>query len=174
MSIKFGWSEVDITPTEKIALFIEFFERVTNEVETPITVTAFAVEAGQTQAVFCSCDLELTVKEMQRILHVRRKLNVPGLDPMNVMLNAVHNHNSYTVANPDADPRKKFGGVEALTKMRLTDCEYIPEESDPDQMDPVRALEFVSGKIAEAVSASPPRAILPLQLMAPLLTMVSE
>ena len=44
--LKFGWFETDITPKQKIALEGEFFERVTDEVETPITVTALAIEAN--------------------------------------------------------------------------------------------------------------------------------
>ena len=41
--IKFGWAETDVTPKRKIALQGEFFERATNEVETPLTVTALSV-----------------------------------------------------------------------------------------------------------------------------------
>lgn len=95
MGIKFGWAEVDITPREKIVLVGEFFERVTSEVETPITVTAFAIESEGEQAVFCSCDLEGINESLVR--HSRRKLHAPGLDPQKVMIHAVHTHNSYTI-----------------------------------------------------------------------------
>ena len=39
--IKMGWSEVDMTPKKgsKISLAGQFFERITDEVESPITVT---------------------------------------------------------------------------------------------------------------------------------------
>ena len=37
--IRFGWSEVSLVPDRPISLAGEFFERVTDEVETPITVT---------------------------------------------------------------------------------------------------------------------------------------
>ena len=38
--LKFGWSEVDITPKKgtKIGLCGQFFERITDEVESPISV----------------------------------------------------------------------------------------------------------------------------------------
>jgi len=150
MSIKFGWSEIDITPTEKISLVGEFFERVTNEVETPITVTAFAIESNGAQAVFCSCDLEGINESL--VNHARKKLNAPGLDPKNIIINAVHTHNSYMTANPDLAGKKKVTGVDYLSKRIPEGCEYIPEESDPNQMDLVEALEFVSAKVAEAVS----------------------
>ena len=47
--IKMGWAEVDITPSEKISLAGQFYERVSNVVESPLTVTAFAVESGDDQ-----------------------------------------------------------------------------------------------------------------------------
>ena len=56
--IRFGWSEVSLVPDRPISLAGEFFERVTSEVETPITVTTLAVEEDGEQAFFCSCDLE--------------------------------------------------------------------------------------------------------------------
>ena len=55
--IRFGWAETDITPKRKIALDGDFFERATDEVETPLSVTAIAVEADGVCTVICSCDL---------------------------------------------------------------------------------------------------------------------
>ncbi len=52
-----GWSEVSITPDKKIALAGQFVERVSEYVETPITVTALAVTSGDEQMIICSCDL---------------------------------------------------------------------------------------------------------------------
>ncbi len=150
MSLQFGWAEVDITPKEKIALCGEFFERVTNEVETPITVTAFAIESGKEQVVFCSCDLEGVNESL--VNRARAKINAPGLNPKNIIINAVHTHNSYTTANPDLDPKYFHNATVYFKGLMPTDCQYIPADSDPDQMDPLVALEFVSLKVAEAVS----------------------
>ena len=59
MSVKIGWAEVDITPEKgtKIGLAGQFFERITDEVESPVTVTAFALDSGDDQMIICSCDL---------------------------------------------------------------------------------------------------------------------
>ena len=59
MSIKMGWAEVDITPEKgtKIGLAGQFFERITDEVESSITVTAFALDSGADKMVIASCDL---------------------------------------------------------------------------------------------------------------------
>ena len=52
--IKIGWSEVSITPDKKVSLAGQFFERISEYVETPITVTAMAVEADNNQMIICS------------------------------------------------------------------------------------------------------------------------
>ena len=55
--LKIGWSEKSITPDKKIGLDGQFYERVSEGVETPITVTAWAVESDGEQLVICSGDL---------------------------------------------------------------------------------------------------------------------
>ena len=57
--VKIGWSEIDMTPEKgnKISLYGQFFERITDEVESPITVTAFALESDFDQMVMVSCDI---------------------------------------------------------------------------------------------------------------------
>ncbi|MBQ3640101.1 MAG: hypothetical protein II955_06240, partial [Clostridia bacterium] len=80
--IKFGWAETDITPKEKIALDGEFFERATKEVETPLTITALAIEADGEQTVICSCDLVEISEEF--MWGVRAKIGNIGLDPRKI------------------------------------------------------------------------------------------
>ena len=59
--IKIGWSEVSLVPKDrKINLAGQFYERITDVVETPITTTALAIECGGDCAIFCSCDLVST------------------------------------------------------------------------------------------------------------------
>ena len=58
--LKFGWGEVSLVPEgKKINLAGQFYERITDEVRDPISVTALAIE-GDDVAIFCSCDLEST------------------------------------------------------------------------------------------------------------------
>ena len=52
--LKIGWSEKDITPGKKIGLDGQFYERITDQVETPITVTAWAAETEQDALILCS------------------------------------------------------------------------------------------------------------------------
>ena len=56
--IKIGWGEVSLVPEgKKVNLVGQFYERISDKVETPISVTALAIECGKDQAIFCSCDL---------------------------------------------------------------------------------------------------------------------
>ena len=55
--IKIGWSEIDITPKEPIALAGQFYERVSEYVESEITATAMAIQNGEEKAIIISCDL---------------------------------------------------------------------------------------------------------------------
>ena len=45
-NLKFGWSEISITPDKKVSLAGQFAERISEYVEKPVTATAMAVEAG--------------------------------------------------------------------------------------------------------------------------------
>lgn len=147
--VKFGWAEIDITPTEKISLAGEFFERATNKVETPITMTALAIEADGEQAVFCSCDLVSVNTSL--MAETRRKLKAPGLDPRNVMLNAIHTHNSYTVGALPGDIRRK-NALQVFLEYLPQGCKYIPQVTSDDCLPPLKALDILSDKAAAVVA----------------------
>ena len=54
--IKIGWSEVSIVPEgRRVDLAGQFYERISGDVETPIVVTALAMECGDDHMVFCFC-----------------------------------------------------------------------------------------------------------------------
>ncbi|MBQ7118830.1 MAG: hypothetical protein IJO09_01320, partial [Oscillospiraceae bacterium] len=69
-----GWSEVSITPENKrISLAGQFFERISEYVETPITVTALAIESDGEQMIICSCDVASVSQAL--VDEVREKLS---------------------------------------------------------------------------------------------------
>ena len=52
-NIKIGWSEVSIVPEgRRVDLVGQFYERISGEVETPIAVSALAMECGDDHFVF--------------------------------------------------------------------------------------------------------------------------
>ena len=147
--INIGWSEVSITPDKKVSLAGQFFERISEYVETPITVTAMAVEGDGDHMVICSCDLTKIGSNLMDL--VREKLaDVPGLNPMNVILNATHTHTS--IKYPASRRIKAESSLEILK-------EYIPEgksykklvEADNSVMQGEEGLLFIAERITEAV-----------------------
>ena len=71
--LQIGWSEVSLVPEKKVKLAGQFFERISEYVETPITVTAMAIESDTYQFIICSCDL---VKVSDNLLElVRQKIS---------------------------------------------------------------------------------------------------
>jgi len=87
-----GWSEVNITPDKKISLDGQFAERISEYVEKPLTATALAVKAGSEQMVLVSADLAVIGGNLMDLVRERLATNELGLDPMKVILSAIHTH----------------------------------------------------------------------------------
>ena len=54
---KIGWAEESLVPDKKVALMGQFFERISQYVESPITVTACAMESCGDSAILLSVDI---------------------------------------------------------------------------------------------------------------------
>ena len=148
--IKFGWAETDITPTKKIALKGEFFERATTEVETPITMTALAIEADGEQTIFCSCDI--VEAPIVMVEAARKQIKDPTIDPSKIIVSSVHIHNSYTFPGDNPYPFENGrNSLKMLMEYKPADCEYIPEVTSNDCMDPQEAFDFLAASIAKTV-----------------------
>jgi len=120
--IKIGWSEVSITPDKKIALFGQFAERISQYVEKPLTATALAIDSGDDNVIFCSCDLAET--DWNLVLAVREKLigSKVEFNPQNVILNAIHTH---TGPGYGATQRSMLGENNIFDDYKLTINKYL-------------------------------------------------
>ena len=96
MSLKMGWAEVDITPEKgtKIGLSGQFFERITDVVESRITVTAFALDSGADRMVIASCDLVAIGNNLHKLVKERVEKVYPELKDK-IITNAIYTHTSY-------------------------------------------------------------------------------
>ena len=129
-NLKLGWAEKNITPDKKVSLYGQFAERISEYVEKPLTVTALAVSTDTEQMVLCACDL---VDVSNRLLvGVRKKLaeNKLGLDPMKVIISAIHTHTGPSYAGIDdgvlAKKEHEGSGFRALIESELPpDKKYI-------------------------------------------------
>ena len=145
--LKLGWAEVDMTPDRPVYLAGQFYERISEYVETPLTVTALAIEADGEQAVICSCDIVSISAGM--VARVRKLLEGKvGLPLEKVMIGAIHSHTSidYNRGNGINDTK------EILLSYAGNDGEYVsvaPKTENVLTHD--EATPYIAEKIAEAI-----------------------
>ena len=146
-----GWSEVSITPDKKIALEGQFAERVSEYVETPVTVTALAIESEGEQLIICSCDLVWVTENL--ISAVRKKIKEisPAINTDKIIINATHTHTSHVY---------DYGTDEYFKLTKNVMNSFLPEEKQyqvkvsakgDDFMDAHESLLFLTDRIAKAI-----------------------
>lgn len=142
-NLSIGWSEVSITPDRRIMLAGQFYERISEYVETPISVTALALASGDDHAVICSVDIESIDPILCEGVRALARQSLPDLDPAKIIIAATHSHTSF-VYEGYHDP-----GLMALSKY-LGKAEQ-PPKARPDVMSAHEATEFLIERIYAAV-----------------------
>jgi len=143
-----GWSEKSITPEKKVKLAGQFFERISEYTETPVTVTAMAVESCGEQLIICSCDLagvqDVLIKNVRMSIRQKNK----DIDESKITLNATHTHTSilYNVKSLAAG-----NALDVLHRYLPEDKKYVKKTSDDSIMLSEEALEFLTERIAECI-----------------------
>ena len=101
-----GWAEADITPQEPVYIEGQFHARMSEEVLDPFTVTAWALQSGEDQAIFVSCEFNSISDEL--LDAVRNNLNAQTneIDPSKVVLHATHTHTGPDIYLPFLTPRR--------------------------------------------------------------------
>ncbi len=146
---KIGWSEVSITPDKRVSLAGQFFERISEYVETPITVTAMAIESADDHMVICSCDLTSIGSNLIALVREGLK-DVQGLNGENIILSATHTHTSIKYTS-----KRDVDAPSALEILK----EFIPEgksykeivEIDDSVMQGVEGLNFIVERVVKAI-----------------------
>ncbi len=150
-----GWAEESIVPEKKVSLAGQFFERISNYVESEITVTAMAVESDGEQMIMVSADV-VHCGEWQVAL-ARKNFDSfgTGVDSRKLMIAATHSHTSHVMK-----PRETFSTPMESTTAILE--EFAPSgkkyekavKPDDSVMTPEDAGEFVAEKIALAAKCA--------------------
>ena len=156
-NFRIGWAETDITPEKKVSLVGQFAERISEYVEKPLNATAMAVSTDDEQLVLVSCDLVGISYTLVDAVRDRLKDNGLGLDPMKVVISAIHTHTgpgytgwSDTVADADAS----YTSFRGLIESELPPDKKYVESANISQNDAIATddelLIFLSERIAEA------------------------
>ncbi len=150
--VKFGWSEVSIVPEgKKVSLVGQFYERISDKVETPITVTALAMECDGEAAIFCGCDLVSTPRNLLNEVREYILAKDPAFPADKLMVSAIHTHTSLGYARRS----DSVGGnsLDVLTKL-MPDAKYeklVTYQGD-DLLDGEEARTFLVERIAKAAT----------------------
>ena len=149
--IKIGWSEVSIVPEgKKVDLVGQFYERISDKVETPISVTALALECGDDCAVFVACDLVSTSHTLLEAVRAYLPEDC-GFPKDKLILSAIHTHTSMGYAGRG----DSFSSpMQALNDLIPEGIKYVPLVHD-DSEDILRgeeAKQFLVERIARAAT----------------------
>ena len=154
--ILFGWAEADITPKKKVALSGQFAERISEYVEKPLYATALAIKNKNEQCIFVSCDLVGVPANLIDEIRKNLQANEYGIDPMKVILNAIHTHTGpefprlqrSTVPFLSSSPKKIIKDLLPVGK------KYIEKENvsdNPDIEKPQETFIFLVEKITAVI-----------------------
>ena len=144
--IKIGWGEASLVPEgRKVNLVGQFYERISDVVETPVCVNALAIECGDDAVIFCACDLVGAPNSL--LLEVREKL--PDSFPKDkLIVSVIHTHTSLGYARSSDMFSNALGGLKAYLP---EECLYVPLVSNDETVfNGKEAREFIVERIAEA------------------------
>lgn len=150
--LQVGWSEVSITPDKKIALAGQFFERISEYVETPITVTALAVESDGEQLIICSCDLGSVGVGLINMARSIISEKCKDIDVNKIIINATHTHTSHVYSRKGDVSRGSGTTKDVLNRFLPEEKQYQVKVSakGDDFMDANEAADFLAERIAQA------------------------
>ena len=150
-NLKIGWAEVSLIPEgRKYDLAGQFYERITDEVESIITATSMAVECGGEVAIFTSCDLCTVGSKL--VSRVRERLTDTMDFPLDkLIISATHVHTGPDYKNRSDNSIGGTSSMDVLEKL-LPEITYetLVSYDDENLMDSEECFEFLSERIAES------------------------
>ena len=149
-----GWAEESLVPEKKISLAGQFYERISQYVESEISVTAMAVESDGEQLILVSADLGGVPAFLLNAVRKKFAALVPDFDPKKIIVGATHTHTSHTLGAPaDAPVGALASSRDILREFVSGDKEYTALiTADDSVMKPAEATEFVAERIARAAA----------------------
>ena len=153
--LKIGWAEESIVPEKKVSLAGQFFERISEYVESEITATAMAMEADGDEMIMVSVDVVHVDEAVLQMARDKFAKLTSEISPDKVMVAATHSHTSLKLASPEK--YRKQTDVTTRSTVKVLE-EFLPEGKrykelvtpDDSVITPEEGAEFISDKIALA------------------------
>ncbi len=140
-----GWAEESLVPNKKVSLAGQFYERISDHVETEITATAMAIEGGDQKAIIISCDVTSINAVLAQKIREKFAALTDEVDPKYIIFGATHTHTSIKYATGSSPT------VKILNEFLPADKQYTKlVETDDTILGPEEAQEFLSDRIALA------------------------
>lgn len=144
-----GFAEESLVSDKRIRLYGQFYERISEYVESEITATAMAVSSGGEEMILVSADLTGAPTFLMDIIRKKFAAMTDEISPEKLIVTATHTHTSHTI---------KMANSELLLTTKSILSEFMAEDkeykelvtADENVLDPVEATELVSDKIALA------------------------
>lgn len=146
-----GWAEESIVPEKKVSLAGQFFERISEYVESEITVTAMALQADGDEMIMVSADIIKCDDWLLALARNKFEQYETGVNANKLMVAVTHTHTSHVLRAPKCEKVKTLTSTDILEEFLPKGKKYTklvtPDES---VMTPEEAGEFVAKKIALA------------------------
>lgn len=144
-----GWAEESIVPEKKVSLAGQLYERISDYVESDITVTAMAVECDGEQMILASADVVTLRKEMVDLARKKLEQLTNEIDVNKLIVCATHTHTSLKMSIKTDHMGRETVGIlnEFLPKGKTYTKLVSPDES---VLTPEEGTEWVTDKIAIA------------------------
>lgn len=155
MSLKIGWAEESLVPEKKVSLSGQFYERISEAVDSEICATAMAVEANGEQMIMVSVDMEGFPEALVKLAREKFETRTKEVDPKKLIISATHTHAAMKVAGRGAAKSKSGQTVDARAALLE---EFLPKDklyvsnvtADDSILTPEEGTELVTDKIALA------------------------
>ena len=144
-----GWAEESIVPEKKVSLAGQFFERISECVESEISVTAMAVEADGEQMILISADLASCSEALLSLGRSKFANICTEVEPEKIMVAATHTHASHVLHVNNASQTSIASAAKILEEFLPKEKQYVKlVNADDSVITPTEAAEFVAEKIA--------------------------
>ena len=142
-----GWAEESIVPEKPAMLPGQLYERISEYIESDISVTAMAIERGTEKAIIVSCDIIKVSDKLMQKAREKFALLCRDVPPSCLIIGATHTHTSlsYIEGNNAAE--------DILNEFLTENKKYTPIiKSHDDILSCTEALELIAEKTALAAS----------------------
>ncbi len=147
-----GWAEESIVPEKKVSLAGQFFERISEYVESEISVTAMAVEGdGNEKMILVSADIINCQDWLIDMVRDKFAEYNTGVDAQKLIIAATHTHTSHVMQPAPNLAKPSLNAANILEEFLPAGKKYTQlVTSGDDVMTPSEAGEFVAERIALA------------------------